>query len=70
MQNGTLEDMEYQKYEVTATSHDLLKRGITEAETVYVGVMADTYAEGATLAAQVVACTSPYGYVTGVYPYY
>lgn len=66
---------ELMNFEVTVSSHDLLRIGISEAESRFVAVMADSYGEGMALAAQMVMARealagSPYDMVTGAHPYY
>lgn len=57
------------------SSHDLLRNGISEAESRFVAIWDDNYGEAmATAAAMVLAreamAGSPYDMVTGAYPYY
>lgn len=67
--------MEIMCFEVTVSSHDLLRNGISEAESRFVSILDDNYGEAmATAAAMVLAreamAGSPYDMVTGAYPYY
>lgn len=66
--------MELMKFEVTVSSHDLLRNGISEAESRFVAILDDNYGEAmATAAAMVLAreamAGSPFDMVTGAYPY-
>lgn len=66
--------MELMNFEITVSSHDLLKLGVCEAESRYVAVMAESYGEGQVLAAQMVyareaMAKSGFDMVTGAYPY-
>ncbi len=67
--------MERMKFEVTVTSHDLLRRGICEAQSRYVVIYSDDYTEARELAAQfVLAMEAMYrtglDMVTNAYPLY
>lgn len=66
---------EAMNFEVTVSSHDLLRRGICEAESRFVVVLAESYGEGMALAAQMVMAReamakSPYDMVTRAVPYF
>ena len=62
-------------FEVTVSSHDLLRIGISEAESRFVAVLAADYGEGQALAAQMVMAReamagSKFDMVTGAHPYF
>ena len=66
---------ELMRFEVTVSSHDLLRQGISEAESRFVAILDDNFGEAqATAAAMVLAreamAGSPFDMVTGAYPYF
>ena len=67
--------MELMTFQVAVSSHDLLQRGICEAEYRYVAVMSDDYYDASLAAVQMVYAReamagSKFDMVTGCYPYY
>lgn len=68
------EDVELMRFEVTVSSHDLLRQGVCEAESRFVAVMAEDYGDGQVMAAQMVYAReamagTKFDMVTGCYPY-
>jgi len=67
--------MELMNFEVTVSSHDLLREGKSEVESRFVVILDDNYGEAmATAAAMVLAreamAGSKFDMVTGAYPYF